>query len=314
MATFLAAMLAFFAWATFTDNPESAEPPAATTTTTTLPEPSGPRVLDPGSEPRQVLRLGFNEGEQISFRTVTDLEITQTSDEQEHVVDTPGVIQTVAMTVDRVHAGGAEADISFEVTEATVFPDDRFSQQTMDEMNLSLAALVGVGGSGRMASTGEVLSFDYSYDGDNETVQRSLEQLTDQIEGLTPAFPTEPLGVGARWEVETVGRGSGITFSQLTTYELTEISDDAIEFTSTVAQTADPQDLDLSDAERARLVSYSATGGGSGLFTLSSLVASGTTTLTGTQVITLTPTGGSEAEEIELTQELVMEIVVDVIW
>lgn len=310
-AAFLAVVVAYFAWTLFADGPDDSEPTTSPTTTSTVPEPTGPRLLDPGAEPRQVLRLEFAEGEEISFRTVSDLDVTQVSGDQEQVVDTPGVIQTATLTIDSVHLGGAEAAISFEITGASVFPDGRFPEQTVNEMNLGLASLVGIGGSGRIADTGEVLSFEYGYTGDSESVQSTLDQLAGQIESLTPSFPTEPVGLGARWEVDTAAQVSGVAFSQVTTYELTDMSEGTIDYTSTVTQTAEPQDLDLPDTENARLTSYSGAGEGSGVFMLTSLVASGTTTVTGSQEIVLTPAGGTE---VEVTQELIMELVVEVVW
>ena len=309
----MAALLAVFAWWMFTDSPEDAELPPPPETTSTIPEPTGPRVLDPGAEPRQVLRLDFTEGEQVSFQVVTDLDVTQTTGEQhdEQQVDTPAVVQAMTMTVDRVHEGGAEAEVSFEITAASVYPEDRFPQETIDEMNLGLGVLVGLGGSGRIAQTGEVMSFEYRYEGDDPAVADSLDQMAGQLQSLTPSFPVEPLGVGARWVEETEAHLSGVTFSQATTYELTDMTDGAIEFSSTVEQTAEPQDLDLWEAGEARLTSYSGSGSGSGLFTLSNLVASGSTSMSSEQVIVLTP---QEGAEVELTQNLTLELVIDVIW
>lgn len=307
----MAVVLVVFVWTMFTDSAEDADRPPERPSSSTVPEPTGPRVLDPGAEPRQVLRLVFTEGEQVSFQVVTDLDVTQTSGDDELQVDTPAVIQTITMTVEQVHARGAEADISFEITAASVYPEDRFPQQTIDELNLGLGALVGIGGSGRISQTGEVVSFDYRYDGADPAVAESLDQMAGQLEHLTPSFPTEPLGVGARWVEETEAQLSGVTFSQATTYELTDITDGAVEYTSTIEQTADPQDLDLAEADESRLVSYSGSGSGSGLFTLSTLVAAGSTSMVAEQVIVVTSPGGAE---MELTQNLTLELVIDVIW
>lgn len=307
---FAVVALAVFAWTGLVDGPdESGSPPAPTTST--VPEPAGPRVLDPGVEPRRVLRLTFTAGEEVSFRIVTDLDITQSSNGQEQTVDGPAVVQTVTMTVDQVHDGGSEADFGFVVTEASVLPEERLTQETIDELNLSLTAMVGLGGSGRIADTGEVLDFEHHYDGDDPTVTDSLDRMADQMQSLAPTFPTAPLGVGARWVEVTEARLSGVAFSQTTTYELTDITDDAVKFTSAVEQQAEPQALDLADVEDARLVSYSGSGSGSGLFTLSSLVAAGTTSMTAEQVIALTLPGDSE---VELSQDLTLEVAVDVVW
>lgn len=309
----MVALLAVFAWSMFADSPEDAEPPPPPETSSTIPEPTGPRVLDPGAQPRQVLRLDFTEGEQVSFQVVTDLDVTQTTGEErdEQQVDTPAVVQVMTMTVDRVHDDGAEAEVSFEVTAASVYPEDRFAQETIDEMNLGLGALVGLGGSGRIAQTGEVTSFEYRYEGDDPAVVESLDQMASQLQALTPSFPAEPLGVGARWVEETQAQLSGVSFSQATTYELIDMTDGAIEFSSTVEQSAGPQDLDLGEAGEARLTSYSGSGSGSGLFALSNLVASGSTSMSAEQVIVLTP---QEGAEVELTQSLTLELVIDVLW
>lgn len=274
--------------------------PSTTSPATTV----GPEVLDAGSAPRKQLRLTFAEGATTTVAISFDLDVTQESGGTTQALDTPLVTETVRFTVDRVE--GDEADVSFAFTGVAL---DRAGTDLTDQEHLELTAdlqgLVGVGGTGLVTDRGAFTAFSYDTPADlDPSVAATLEQFEDQVATITLPMPAEPLGVGGRWRTTTATTLAGITLDQVTTYEITGFTDSGVAYTATSEQSAAGQDLapgTLAAGTTARLVSADVSGTGTGTMDLGSLVATATSTLSGTQVIDLTQ---GDAPTVRLTQRL----------
>lgn len=271
----------------------------ATTTTTTGPE---PEVLEAGVAPRERLRLRFTEGASTAVVLTLDLDVTQESAGTTQTLDSPVVTETVRFTVDRVD--GDEADISFAFTEIGL---DRAGTDLTDQEHLELTAdlqdLVGLGGTGRLTNRGALTAFSYETPADlDPAVAATLDQFEDQFAIIALPLPGEALGVGGRWRSTTTTTLAGVTVDQVTTYEITDLTDTGVAYEATSEQSASSQDLDdagLPSGTTARLVSSDVSGTGSGTMDRGSIVAKATSTLSGTQVVDISEGGGPPVRLIQ---------------
>lgn len=301
----------------FDDDGDAAGTSTTPPTTTVAPDPE-PEVLEVGAAPRKELRLRFTAGDTTTVAIAFDLDVTQESAGTTQELDTPVVTETVRFTVDAVEPGagpdgGPEAQVSFAFTAVSL---DRagtdLTEQEHAELTADLQGLVGLGGSGRLDDRGAFRDLAYELpDGLDPSVEASLRQFEDQLSSIALPLPTEPLGVGGRWRTTTTTTLAGVTLDQVTTYEVTALTDTGVAYAATTEQVAEEGDLDpatLADGSTARLLSSDVTGTGTGTMDLASLVATASTRLTGTQVVELAAEGG---EPIRLTQQLDVGLTVE---
>lgn len=236
------------------------------------------------------------EGETTDVDLTIDLDVEQRSDGRSQVLPNPPVTETVRFTVDRVR--GPEADVSFAFVGASI---DRKGSGMTDAEVLALTAelqgLVGIGGHGTLSDRGRFSAFTYDLPVDlDEGLTSTLEQAEDQFATMAVPLPTDPVGVGARWRVDSTAELGGIEVHQSTTYAITAIEGDTVTYEASTSQDAGPQPVDLSGlpaGSTARLVSSELSGTTTGVLDLASVVATSHHRATGTQVIELTRRGAA---------------------
>jgi len=270
----------------FDDEAASPTTASAVTTTTT----PGPEVLDAGRGPRKELRLRFTEGAATTVALTLDLDVTQRAGGAEQGLDSPVVRETVRFTVGPTR--GDEATVSFAFTGATVDGEGTdLTAAELAELSTEIGRLVGLGGTGTISALGSFTSFAYDLpDGLDPEVTAALEQAEQQLSALALPLPREPLGVGARWRTATRTELSGIVLDQVTTYEITELTDSGVAYTAASSQTAARQRIDpatLPAGSTAELVSADIDGATTGSLDLGSLLATTSSTLSGTQEVDL---------------------------
>lgn len=290
------------------DDSTSPPSPTSTSTSTTTAPPvarsTPPELLDAGDEPRQPLRIAYQEGDQAEITFTSDLAITQTSDGRTQRLDSPPIAQTLAYTVGRVSDAGAEVTIRIDAIAA------RGKGTGLDEDELAaiddeLAPLVGLEATGTVTRLGELedLAFDLPEDLP-EALTEQLDTLEAQLPALGPALPSEPVGVGASWRTTTTTPSAGgAEVETVSTITVTAIGDGAIEYTSTISTSAEPQDIALSglaEGTTARLESSDLQGSATGTMGLDRVAMTLRTRLSGSQQILLTSGG----KATDLTQAL----------
>ncbi len=275
-------------------------------TPTTVAGPVVPELLEPGAEPRQALRFTFTEGAVTTADLTVETDVEQSVGGRTQSLDTPPIVQTMAITTDRVTDQGAE--LSFEVTAASVDRTETgLDPSALDDMDAAVADLVGLAGAMTVSDTGAAsdVSYEIPDDADEQTTTL-LEQLEGQVAGLTVPLPTEPVGVGARWQATTPFRSSGIVVEQTTTYEITAIEGTSVTYAATVEQTGERQDIELGGVE-AELVSSDVQGTAEGTIALDAPIAPSSSTLSGRQVIAVST--GDTTQDLEQTLEISLTIV-----
>lgn len=251
---------------------DDAEPPPAATTTT-VPAPST-ELLDPGAEPRRTLRFAFEPSES-TVDVVVDLDVVQDQGGDPVIVDLPPVRQRVRITTGALVDG--EAPVEMEVESLEVAPTATLSDGDRAELDQELDDLAGLRGTGRIDTRGRVHSFRYTAPaGAGDELDGLVAGFSDHLAGMVAPVPDEPVGVGARWRSTTSADVGGAAVPVTTVYELTDIEDDAVSFTSTSEGAEEDRPLDpasFPDGTTARLVEVRTTGRGAGRFSLTSLDA-----------------------------------------
>jgi len=158
-------------------------------------------VLDPGEEPRQVLRYRLTEGQvedtvsvmRMGMRTVVDGEWTPW-------LGLPPMEMAATSTVTGVNGDGSY-DVEIIYTDVGVPRDPgQLPPEAIEEMEAGLASLIGMRQVLRIDDRGWVLAAATSLPPGAESAVDPT-QLDAMTQELIDPLPAEPVGVGARWEV-----------------------------------------------------------------------------------------------------------------
>ena len=264
-------------------------------------------VIDPGSSPRRPLRLALERGTTIELDLSFDLYVSQRSVDppSDQDIDPPPTIQSIRITVIDVDETGAV--LGFEVTDVRIDPDGTaLTDVQILQLTASLQELIGLEGTLRVDRVGDVVSSRYEVPASVSTeATEAIESFEDQLAGVIPPLPIEPVGRGARWRHVATRSTSGLAVRQTTTYELTSIDGPDILYRASITQDATEQPLasgdDESDAHSPRLLAADLAGTSSGSFSLTELTSSSETQIRGSQLIEQTvPAGRPKQYEQEL--------------
>ena len=205
--------------------PTSASATATPSATTDPPSPVADEgevtLLDPGSGDRQPLVLHLTEGER-STTTVQMTIATRTTG-----VDVPPIPMTMTMTseVADVTAERSTVDVVYDGIDVDT---DGLPPELVTELTTGLDMVDGLEMTFEYSPHGELLDSDISLpDGTPSSVQGMVDQIGDSMTSMGVAFPSEPLGEGARWQGESTVELAGMKVRQTTTYELVSFDGDS---------------------------------------------------------------------------------------
>ena len=229
-------------------------------------------LLDAGSEPRQLLRMQLVSGEPQDARLEMAVSMAQTIDGNTiESVPLPLFIYDMTVRVgERDEAGPSW--VHFEYHDVDAQPMLGTPESVLASTREALRGLSGF--SGRFLLN-ECLFADYpvfeSPDGLNAGVQAQISDLEATVGFFSDPLPSQPVGVGARWEVRwnrvensTVYQDSGIALEQSTTYTIESIEGSIVTLSSLTQQSAQGDVIappELGDVQ-ARLISLESTGTG----------------------------------------------------
>ena len=283
-------------------------------------------MLDAGAEPRQALRMQLQPSEAEQARLEMAVSMAQTIDGNIiEAVPLPLLVYDMSIRVGEQDVSGPSW-VHFEYDQV-----DAHSVLGTPESVLTATrdALRGLSGFSGRYMLNECLFADYpafdSPDGVDAGVQNQISDLEATVGFFSDPLPTQPVGVGARWEVRwsrvensTVYQGSGIALEQSTVYTVESMEGTIVTLNSLTTQRAQGDVIappELGDVQ-TRLISLESNGTGRIQWDLQSVVPlSAQTELTTEQVIgvdrdlgeqiqthqiyvrsTLNPTAKSDAE------------------
>lgn len=274
---------------TSTDPPVPAGP--ATTTTTPNPE-----IIDVGQEPRRLLRLDLVEDTESTVVLELTAQVSRGEGADQLTIAPPTASQTVSLTVGEVE--GDRAAVSFAVTAVDLDRDstsDSISDEDYLRLLVDLRAIVGLEGSGSLDDRGRFSEMSYDVpDAIAPKTAAAIERVGAQLDELTIALPEQRLGEGASWRTRSTRQVSGFTYQQVSTFQITELTDATITYSVASSLHAADQAMDpasLPDETSGRLVSADLTGTATGTLDLRSVLGPFQSTLTGIQEIEIATDG-----------------------
>jgi hypothetical protein len=262
-------------------------------------------VLDPGDEPRQALRVGYEEGDEARFTFTSDLQVTQETAGRTQRLDSPPIAQTLSYHVDRVEgpADGAVVTVRIDAI-AAKGKGTGLTEEELEAIDDELEPMVGVEGTGLVTPLGELHGFTIDVPDDaSDAVRAQLEALQQQVPALGPVLPVEPVGVGASWRSTSTSILGGAAIDTTTTVTVTDLSDGTLTYTATITTSAEPQDLALAGLAKgttARLESSDLSGSTTGSVGLDHIGLTLRTRIQGSQQLSLTTDGVATPLEQQL--------------
>jgi hypothetical protein len=220
---------------------KQAVPASTSTTADTLPldtVPSSATDVYNGFEPRRQLR--FHPAVGASFQTkVSYTEHTSyaTAEVGSGPVAVPPITAEVTTTVDAVDPDGTIRS-TFRFASVTI-DTSGIDRATADRAQASFQSLVGITGTIAMRSTGMVTAFTTDPPPGLDSIATVwLARLSNSLQQLILAFPTEPVGENAIWKVPVSVDFDGLNSSATYAVTLTHLTTDHIDLELKYSQTA----------------------------------------------------------------------------
>ncbi len=253
-------------------------------------EPAKVTVISTGAAPKQALRYSVPATFKGKLEMLTTMAMTLMVMGQP--MDQP--VPTIKIGADLAVTGVApNGDITYTVTFTGLSLDGDASGPLGQMLQAGGGGLTGVKATTVMTSRGVAKSTDMEVA--DPTMKAMMSQMSASIENLSSAFPEEPVGVGAKWEVRQAISGGGQTQFQKSIYEVTSIAGKTVSLKVTSDQTAPPQTIDnpMAAAAGGEMTLDKMTGTGTATITMSldSLIPSSTTTTSQSTAMTMTMAG-----------------------
>jgi hypothetical protein len=202
------------------------------------------KLLEPGSEPRKVLRLHPKPGDKQSLTLTLIMGMEIKAGEMQNPMKMPPMTMMMEATVKDVSPQG---DITYEILmgEANVAEDADAMPQLVTAMKAALGGVKGVKGTGVISAQGLPKSSEMDVPANADAqLRQTMEQAKDSFKNLAAPLPVEAVGAGARWEVKQAIKSQGMTINQTTTYQITSIEGDRLAATSNISQSAANQKIE----------------------------------------------------------------------
>jgi hypothetical protein len=268
-----------------------------------IPDPEGVTVelLDPGAEPRQVLRLDPDEGCESRARQrqgqSIDIEIDGQSQSVDQDIEIDIVYRCQEITED-------EISLEIEYEDARIASGEPSSEEVLRDALESMAGAVGKGTYDRRGSVLALTAPTPDLPGAaGAAAEEVSEGLQDEASRLSSPLPAEPVGVGARWTVSSEGTLSGLPYQQTSTFTITSIEGDVVVADTVVEQVFPPGPMDLASGVDARVVEGGMTGRGTTTWDLRQVVPLSTSITEGDVVAVIEGPDG----EVQMRQHLRIE-------
>lgn len=222
------------------------------------------KLLEPGAEPRRELRFKPQIGDKQVLKFTTKM-ATETflGDKPMPAFKIPAIMVPMSLTVTGVAENG---DISYDVSlaEPSLAEEPGSSPEMLKMMKSALSGLKGLMGSGKLSSRGVAISFNFKSAGNDAQSKQMLAQMHDSMANISLMVPEQPVGQGAKWEINRPIKSQGVAITQISTYELLSMEGDQLTLKTTVKQTAGRQKAQLPNMAGGQAEVIKMTGAGSG--------------------------------------------------
>jgi hypothetical protein len=221
--------------------PPAAKPPTVTegeTSTTQI------RLLEPGAEPRTVLRLHPKPGDKQTLDLTLKMAMeTKVGEMETPAMKLPVIKMSLEATVKSVADNG---DITYEMVmgDLGVVEEPGAAPMVAEAIKTAFSGVKGMSGSGTISSRGFSKGFEFKEPSDSNPQAR---QIVDQMKGafneLSVVLPEEAVGIGAKWEVKLPLKTQGMSIDQTASYEVVSLEGENFKTKSTIVQQAANQKI-----------------------------------------------------------------------
>lgn len=263
-------------------------------------------LREPGAEPRKPLRYAHTKDSRHALTMSVQMTMNQTvMGMQVPETRVPTMEMVMDVHVVDVHSNG-DAKFEFVLSRAHVLDEPGGNPMIVNMVKKTLSSMVGLKGSAIVTNRG--FSRDVNIDvpaNADATVKQQIDGLRQSINQFATPLPQEPVGKGAKWDVDAEVSTGGIMAQQRTSITLENVQDNVLELTVAVTKTADEQEVknpDFPPNMKVRLTSLTSKGSGKTTLRLSQSVPV-EVELTDESEQTLLLTGQNNMEQ-EMTQRI----------
>jgi hypothetical protein len=202
------------------------------------------KLLEPGAEPRKVLRLHPKPGDKQTLDLTLKMAMESKVGEMETpATKLPGIKMTLEATVKSVADNG---DITYEMVmgDLGISEEPGVAPMVAEAMKSAFTGVKGMSGSGTTSSRGFSKGFEFKAPSDsNPQARQVVDQMKDSFTELAALLPEEAVGTGAKWEVKMPLKTQGMTIDQTATYEVVSLEGENFKTKSTIVQQAANQKI-----------------------------------------------------------------------
>lgn len=263
------------------------------------------KVISNGGEPRKQLRLEPKAGDTqkvgISTKVTMDMGM-----------GAPVTLPKTTLPMDIAIKSIAEnGDVVYEMTygDPVIADEPGGTPGLAETFKTALAGIAGTTGTTTVSAQGVHKTTNIKYPA-NATPQlrQALDQVKESMAAVSTPLPSEPIGIGAKWEAKQQVKSQGMTISQTSSYELVSAEASQIVIKSAIEQSAANQKLPTSamGGLKADLVKMTGTMTGSMTWDMSRVMPN-TGTLEGHNNATLSVTAGNQKQPMEVKTNVKIE-------
>jgi hypothetical protein len=251
-------------------------------------------LIDPGAEPRLALRYRLTEGAREALVMRTNLTIDTTTDGMPTpTVEYPPVVMNLRLHIaSKPSASQARYTFALEAVDVEDAPGVR--PEVLESMRQHFREVTGMTGSAHVDTRG--FNWDARMDLPRDmtpAIQQMMDSASQSMDQVSAPLPEEPVGQGARWELQQTIEQNGVTLQQTTRFELIELDGTRGILATTIAQHADRQPMTVSGvpAGTAEMLSLDSAGSGRIYFDLDRLVPRSTLDMRSDYTLRITTSG-----------------------
>jgi hypothetical protein len=223
------------------------EAPSKHNSTETISSAAIVKLLEPGAEPRKALRLHVKAGDKqtviISVKMNMSMDMPGAPGAGNAAPNIPALSLPADVSVQNVAANG---DITYQMVfeEPGIAEDTNTSPQVAQAMKTALGGFKGLTTTAVVSDRGVSKKVDIKMPADaNPQVRQTVDQMKENMMSMGSLLPEEAIGTGAKWEVKTPVKSSGLTVEQTTDYQLASMDGDHVSTTFTQTQSAANQKM-----------------------------------------------------------------------
>ncbi len=196
------------------------------------------KVLEPGTDPK-ARRYAFASKTETRGMTLK-ASVTQEAAGQKQEQDQPPLALTLAFTPKKDKAR-SRLEAILKKIEVTAPPGSDPRQKA--QAAAALSALQGVGVSMDVTPRGGLADLKFEGKEPPRGLEEMLQLITQAFDVVLAPWPEDPVGVGGKWEEQTVGKEQGVQTKNTSTFLLKEMTGDAYVVEATIARKAAKQAL-----------------------------------------------------------------------